>query len=78
MWRDMEPRLLFKKVLLLFMAVIVNITIFKRSLRIEAHHRNQPNNTKLMLYKSLLLYLFTRNKINKCFSYKGGCGICGF
>ena len=63
------------------MAAIVDI-VSRRGLRIEAHHRNQPNNSKLALYKSLLrLYShlkqpYISNK-TKRFSYKGGCGARG-
>ena len=63
------------------MVAIVRI-VSRRGLRIEARHRNQPNKSKLALYKPLLrLYshlkqLYISNK-TKCFSYKGGCGMCG-
>ena len=61
------------------MAAIVDI-VSRRVLRIGAHHRNQPNKSKLALYKPLLrLYshlkqLYISNK-TKRFSYKGGCGV---
>ena len=60
------------------MAAIVGI-VSRRGLRIEARHRNQPNKSKLALYKPLLrLYSHLKqppmsNK-TKHFSYKGGCG----
>ena len=63
------------------MAAIVGI-ISRRGLRIEVHHRNQPNKSKLVLYKPLLrLYShlkqpYISNK-TKWFSYKGGCGVRG-
>ena len=41
--------------------------------------RNQPNKSKLALYKPLLDFysqLYMSNK-TECFSYKGGCGMCG-
>ena len=63
------------------MAAIVGI-VSRRGLRIEAHRRNQPNKSKLALYKPLLcLYSHLKppqisNK-TKRFSYKGGCGIRG-
>ena len=38
----------------IYMVAIVNI-ISKRGLRIEACHRNQPNMSKLLLYKLFLL-----------------------
>ena len=63
------------------MAAIVGI-ISRRGLRIEMRHRNQPNKSKLALYKPLIrLYShlkqpYISNKA-KCFSYKGGCGMCG-
>ena len=50
-------------------------------LRIEACHRNQPNKSKVALYKSLLHFyshlkqLYISNK-TECFSYKGGVA-CG-
>ena len=60
------------------MVAVVGI-VSKRGLRIEAHHKNQPNKSKLALYKPLLcLYShlkqpYISNK-TKPFSYKGGCG----
>ena len=72
----------------LYMAAIVSI-ISRRGLTIEARHRNQPNKSKLSLYKPLLclykpllcLYshlkqLYISNR-TKHFSYKGGRGMCG-
>ena len=63
------------------MIAIVSI-VSRRSLRIEAHRRNQPNKSKLALYKPLLrLYSHLKQPyiINKTkrFSYKGGCGVHG-
>ena len=61
------------------MAAIVGIVSRRRGLRIEARRRNQPNKSKLALYKPLLrLYSHLKqppisNK-TKRFSYKGGCG----
>ena len=61
------------------MAAIVGI-VSRRGLRTEARRRNQPNKSKLALYKPLLpLYShlkqpYISNK-TKCFSYKGGCGV---
>ena len=63
------------------MAAIVGI-ITRCSLRIEVRRRNQPNRSKLALYKPLLrLYShlkqpYISNK-TKHFSYKGGCGVRG-
>ena len=63
------------------MAAIVDI-VSRRDLRIEAHHRNQPNKSKLVLHKPLLrIYShlkqpYISNKM-ECFSYKGGCGVRG-
>ena len=57
------------------MAAIVDI-VSRRGLRIEARHRNQPNKSKLALYKPLLhLYShlkqpYISNKTER-FSYKG-------
>ena len=52
-------------------------------LRVQACCINQPNKSKLSLYKPLLLrtltffkQLYTRNKTEH-FSYKGGCGVRG-
>ena len=61
------------------MAAVVGI-VSKRGLRIEAHHRNQPNKSKLALYKPLLrLYShlkqpYISNKMKR-FSYEGGRGV---
>ena len=61
------------------MAAIVGI-VSRRGLRIEARHRNQPNKSKLALYKPLLrLYShlkqpYISNK-TKPFSYKGVLGV---
>ena len=61
------------------MAAIVDI-VSRRGLRIGARRRNQPNKSKLALYKPLLrLYShlkqpYISNK-TKCFSYKGGRGV---
>ena len=63
------------------MAAIVGI-VSRRGLRVEAHRRNQPNKSKLALYKPLIrLYSHLKqlpisNKM-KHFSYKGGCGVRG-
>ena len=61
------------------MAAIVNI-ISRRGLAIKAHCRNQPNKSKLALYKPLLHFyshlkqLYISNK-TEYFSYKGVCGV---
>ena len=61
------------------MAAVVDI-ISRHSLAIEACHRNQPNKSKLAMYKSSLhlhshlKQLYISNKMER-FSYKGGCGI---
>ena len=63
------------------MAAIVGI-VSRRGHRIESRCRNQPNKSKLALYKPLLrLYSHLKqppisNK-TKRFSYKGGCGMGG-
>ena len=63
------------------MAAIVGF-VTRRGLRIEVHRRNQPNKSKLALYKPLLrLYShlkqpYISNK-TKRFSYKGGRGVRG-
>ena len=64
------------------MAAIVGI-ISRHGLRIELHRRNKPNKCKLVLYKPLrclyshLKQPYISNK-TKRFSYKGGCGVCGY
>ena len=63
------------------MAAIVDI-FSRRGLRIGARCRNQPNKSKLVLYKPLLrLYShlkqpYISNKAKR-FSYKGGRGVHG-
>ena len=63
------------------MTAIVGI-VSSPDLTIEASHRNQPNKSKLALYKPLLHFynhlkqLYISNKM-ECFSYKGGCSIHG-
>ena len=63
------------------MAAIIGI-VSRHGFRNEAHHRNQPNKSKLALYKPLchfyshLKQLYMSNKIER-FSYKGGCGVHG-
>ena len=63
------------------MAAIVGIAS-RRGLRSEAHRRNQPNKSKLVLYKLLLhlrshlKQLYISNKM-KCFSHKHGCSVRG-
>ena len=62
-----------------FDVVIVSIDC-RHGLRIEAHHRKQPNKSKLALYTihyftlSHLIQLYISNK-TECFSYKGGYGV---
>ena len=62
-------------------AAIVDI-VSRRGLRIGARHRNQPNKSKLAMYKPLLrLYShlkqpYISNK-TKCLSYKGVRGVHG-
>ena len=62
------------------MAAVVDI-VSRHGLAIEACHRNQPNMSKLAMYKpslhlhSHLKQLYISNKTER-FSYKGGCGIC--
>ena len=44
-------------------------------LRIKAHHRNQPNQSNLALYKPLLsLNSHFKQATRQCFNNKGGCG----
>ena len=78
---DMDPYDWLNKHYSFCMAAVVGI-VSRRGLRIEVCHRNQPNKSKLALYKPLLcLYshlkqLYISNK-TKHFSYKGGCGVLG-
>ena len=63
------------------MAAIVDI-VSRRGLRIGARHRNEPNKSKLALYKPLLrLYSHLKQPYisskTKRFSYKGGRGVRG-
>ena len=53
MWCDMDPYDWLNKFCSFFMAAIVGI-ISRHGLTIKAHHRNQPNKSKLALYKPLL------------------------
>ena len=60
------------------MAATVGI-ISRCGLRNEMCCRNQPNKSKLALYKSLVHFysqLYMSNKTEH-FSYKGGCGVHG-
>ena len=63
-----------------FLAALISI-VSKCSLRTEVCHKNQPYNTKLVLYTLILsLYnhfkqLYISNKTEH-FSYKGGFGMC--
>ena len=63
------------------MAAIVGM-VSRHGLRNEARCRNQPNKSKLGLYKpsfhfySHVKWLYISNKL-ECFSYKGGCGVHG-
>ena len=63
------------------MATIVDI-VSRRDLIIEVRHRNQPNKSKLALYKPLLHFyshlkqLYISNKTEH-FSYKDGYGVHG-
>ena len=50
----------------------------RHGLIIDERHRNQPNKSKLALYKPLLHFysqLYMSNKMEH-FSYKCGCGVC--
>ena len=65
-----------KQVLQLHVAAVVGI-ISRCGLSIDPHHRNQPNKSKLELYKPSIHFsnhlkqLYISNKM-ECFSYKGG------
>ena len=62
------------------MTAVVGI-VNRYGLRIAVCHSNQPNKTKLSLYKCYfhfsnhLKQLYISNRMER-FSYKGGCGIC--
>ena len=68
-----------------FCMVAVVVIISKRGINIDAHHGNQPNKNKLVLFKALIhinshLNPLLRKYIHKNkghFSYKNGCGVCG-
>ena len=80
MWRDMNRYDWLNKLHNFSMATIVGI-ISRHGLRIEVHHRNQPNKSKLLLYKlylnSQLKQLYISNKTKQfSYIYKGGCSIC--
>ena len=53
MWHDMDSIWLVKQVLQLLLAVVVDI-VSRSDISIDAHHRHQPNKSKLVLYKPLL------------------------
>ena len=58
------------------MAVVVIIND-RHGLRFKPHSINEPNKSKLLLYKplfSLFKQLYTSNKTEH-FSYKGGCSM---
>ena len=63
------------------MAATVSI-VSRCGLSIDAHHRNQHNESKLAMYNPLLQFnsrleqLYISKKMEH-FSYKGGCGIRG-
>ena len=76
MWCYMNPTWLAKQILLFLYGAIVS-----NDIRIEVHHRNQPNENKLVLYticcfhfKSRLQQLYISTKMEH-FSYKGGHGM---
>ena len=81
MWCDMDPYDRLNKYYSFCMTAIVGI-VSRRGLRIEVRRRNQPNKSKLALYKPLLCLFshlkqpYISNK-TKCFSHKGGCGVHG-
>ena len=79
MWCNIDAIWLVNKFYNFCMAPIVSI-ISRHGLRIEAHHRNQPNKSKLaplLYFYSYLKQLYISNK-TKCFSYKCGCGMHGY
>ena len=81
MWHDMDLYDWLNKFYSFCMTAIASIDS-RRGLRIEACHRNQPNKSKLALYKPLLHFysdlkqLYTSKKTEH-FSYKGGYSVCG-
>ena len=76
----MNPYDWLNKFYSLYMTAIVGF-VSRRGLWIEVRHKNQPNKSKLALYKRLLYWnshlkqLYISNKVER-FSYKGGCGVC--
>ena len=65
--------------------VAVVVIVSKRGVSIDAHHGNQPNKSKLVLFKALihinshlnlLLCEYAHNN-KEHFRYKNGCGVCG-
>ena len=81
MWSDMTPYDWLNEFYSFYVTAIVGIDS-RHGLRIETHHRNQPNKSKLALYEPLLYFyshlkqLYISKKM-ECFSYKGGCGVRG-
>ena len=54
MWCDVDPYDWLKKFYRSYMAAVVGIASM-HGLKIDGHRRNQPNKSKLALYKPLLL-----------------------
>ena len=57
MWCDMSPYDWLNKFYGFYMTAMVGIisAVCRCGLKIERHHRNQPNKSKLVLYKPFLL-----------------------
>ena len=63
------------------MAAVIDI-VSRRGLSIDVHHTNQPNKSKLVLYKPLIhiyshLKKLCMHTMMIYFSYKCGCGVHG-
>ena len=63
--------------------VAIVVIVSKRGINIDAHHGNQPNKSKLVLFKALIHINSHLNpslheyihKNKEHFSYKNGCGV---
>ena len=65
MWHDKDPTVkLALQLLYTYVATVVSI-VSVDSLSIDVHHRNQPNKSKLDLYKLLINFALTV-VLNRC------------
>ena len=77
MWTPYDDWLNVKQVLQLFYMAAVVVISDGGGLRIEACCKNQPCNTKLSLYKPLLLKQLHISNKTEHFSCRGGYGVRG-